>query len=873
MATIKFSEFDAGNINSGGAQIVGLEGGTNKRFTAADLVNGLATVTYVDAQDTNLQNQITQNTNDIANIDIDVGNIELDTSNIEANIVILQGNVVVLEGAVAALENNVSINQGDIVTLQGNIVAIENELANITDLDQQNLSWDGANANLSISNGNNVILQEVLDNASNIASAQLDITNLITNQNAIALNVSNNSSNITIIQGQIADLQANGNIQTLSLDNSSNVLSISGGNTVDFTTVLGNVVGADAQTLSWDQANSNISISGGNTVTLTGLGGGGNYSNANVLALGEAGWAGNIIPSANITYDLGTATNRWKDLYLSNATIYLGEETISINNEGTMVFSGNISAQNIIDETSLIIHGGIINTTQAGTTDGLEWQALDLPGGSPAITTTNMATNGSGILAAGQNGQITYSLNNGDTWQVLNPRIDLSFPTTMSNMRVHYISSLDTFFIAGNQGLYFTTQDFVSFSGQLRANPGAWNGVQGIADNGTNLVLISSSRIVHYIPLADLSNDAGWTSFTNGLSSNSGFLTYNGTRFVIVEYGSNAQSSTDGVTWVNKTATGLSTMRGIAHDETGKLVAVGTYNKFAVSTDDGVTWTTTDISSQVEWGAPTNLGDVAYGDGLWVISGYGIADIQYVSEDLVTWSKIQTNVIGARNISYMSYTGDAFYGQNQDGNYKLEWPAGKQLLLFNSNVIATRADISYAVSSAKASSAQHLSTAWLTITPEHDGSNANANLSSVSHSEIVFNSADTSLDITSNAQPVAKITSGVLVQVHGSWDATAAGSFNWATDEIASHGINTVTRDAAGIYTVEFETPFATNAYTVTTGCGSIDYSGTGASPRTVSVLTRNAANCTVICERTDDAVNEDNLYMSLMVCGVVATQ
>ena len=77
-----------------------------------------------------------------------------------------------------------------------------------------------------------------------------------------------NAGNITVIQGQIADLQANGNIQLLSLDNSSNVLSISAGNSVDFTTVLADVIGSDAQTLSWDSANSNLSISGGNTVTI-----------------------------------------------------------------------------------------------------------------------------------------------------------------------------------------------------------------------------------------------------------------------------------------------------------------------------------------------------------------------------------------------------------------------------------------------------------------------------------------------------------------------------------------------------------------------------------------------------------------------------
>ncbi len=901
MATIKFSEFTAGSITTPGVELVGLDGGSNKRFTASDLVSGLANVSYVDSQDAGLQSQITQNANDIAAIDL--SGLQSNVSTLQGQVTVLEGNIVVLESAVAALENNVTINQNDIVTLRGNIVAIENEVANIADTDAQTLTYDGATANLSISNGNNVVLQEVLDNA----------------------------GNITVIQSQISDLQANGNIQTLSLNNSSNVLSISGGNSVDFTPVLANVTGSGGNPFDQDLNTTdsptfdNLSTTGeldvngtgthtfegtiqftqltnfGGSVGITSIldeddmvsdsaialatqqsikayvdaavvsGGGGNYSNANVQALGEAGWAGNIIPSANVTYDLGSATNAWKDLYLSNATIYLGDQTISVNSQGTMEFSGNISAQNIIDETSLIIHDGVINTTQVGTTDGLEWQAIDLPGHSPAYSTTEMASNGSGILAAGQNGQIAYSLDNGKTWELLNPRNDLGFAFSISNIRIHYISSLDTFFIAGSNGYYFTTQDFVSFSGQLRANPGGWSGIQGVTDNGTNLVVISGSRVVHYIPLADLSNQAGWTSLVNNLSSNSGYITYNGTRFVIIEYGSNAQSSTDGVTWVNKTSTGLNYMRGIAHDETGKIVAVGGDNKIAVSTDDGVTWTTTDISSQVEWKATTKLTDVAYGDGLWIVSGLAAYEIQYVSEDLITWSKIQTNAIGGRDISFMSYTGDAFYGQNQDGNYQVDWPAGKQLLLFNGNVIATRSDISYVVASAKVSSAEHVSTAWLTITPDHDGSNANANVSNVAHSEIVFNSADTSLDISSNAQPVARITSGVLVQVHGSWDASSAGSFSWATDEIASHGINTVTRDAAGIYTVEFETPFATNAYTVTTGCGSTDYSGTGA--RTVSVLTRNAANCTIICERTDDAVNEDNLYMSLMVCGIVATQ
>lgn len=38
--------------------------------------------------------------------------------------------------------------------------------------------------------------------------------------------------------------------------------------------------------------------------------------------------AGNILPDANITYDLGNSTHRFKDLYLANNTIYMGNATI-----------------------------------------------------------------------------------------------------------------------------------------------------------------------------------------------------------------------------------------------------------------------------------------------------------------------------------------------------------------------------------------------------------------------------------------------------------------------------------------------------------------------------------------------------------------
>lgn len=49
----------------------------------------------------------------------------------------------------------------------------------------------------------------------------------------------------------------------------------------------------------------------------------------------------NLEPDVNITYDIGTPTKRYKDLWLSNSTIYLGNTQISANGN-TIQFGGAV---------------------------------------------------------------------------------------------------------------------------------------------------------------------------------------------------------------------------------------------------------------------------------------------------------------------------------------------------------------------------------------------------------------------------------------------------------------------------------------------------------------------------------------------------
>ena len=52
----------------------------------------------------------------------------------------------------------------------------------------------------------------------------------------------------------------------------------------------------------------------------------------------DAGWS--FIPATNIQQDLGSPTNRFRDLYLSGNTIDIGDNTLSIDPEGDLVYNG-----------------------------------------------------------------------------------------------------------------------------------------------------------------------------------------------------------------------------------------------------------------------------------------------------------------------------------------------------------------------------------------------------------------------------------------------------------------------------------------------------------------------------------------------------
>jgi hypothetical protein len=126
--------------------------------------------------------------------------------------------------------------------------------------------------------------------------------------------------------------------------------------------------------------------------------------------------SGSLIPSSNIAYNLGSSSNKWKDLYLSGNSIYLNNTVLSSDSGADLNIKDNSGAyKNInintlqlngagkqitlgIDETGRLTYTNASNVTSfAITTTSVTSANLDT-----SILTVDKGGTGVGTLASGQ---------------------------------------------------------------------------------------------------------------------------------------------------------------------------------------------------------------------------------------------------------------------------------------------------------------------------------------------------------------------------------------------------------------------------------------------------------------------------------------
>ena len=125
------------------------------------------------------------------------------------------------------------------------------------------------------------------------------------------------------------NLDVNGGVKTLTLTAGSILSTNASASNLSVTNVTASTVVASNIT------SGNVSVSNMVAANITS-----SHLAVTNLSFTNMTISSSLIPSANVTYDLGTPTQRWKDLYLSGNTIHLGDSvSISASTSGNVVIS------------------------------------------------------------------------------------------------------------------------------------------------------------------------------------------------------------------------------------------------------------------------------------------------------------------------------------------------------------------------------------------------------------------------------------------------------------------------------------------------------------------------------------------------------
>lgn len=279
------------------------------------------------------------------------------------------------------LYGNVGLRASEISSLNANLVA-----ANLTIVSlESNAATQATILNTLVSNAatqavtinslvSNAAAQAVILNTlqSNAASQETTILSLYSNAAAQAVSVAELSSNISSLLSNAATqaaaintLTANAATQAVSVDTlianaatqatAINTLTANAATqaaAIDTLNANSATQASAIDTLNANSATQAVSIDTltANAATQTVLI---NSINANIvavnLALGNVGSnlesiSSNLIPSANITYSLGSQLKQWKDLWVSSNTIYIGGTAVTVQNGNLLVGGSQVGA-------------------------------------------------------------------------------------------------------------------------------------------------------------------------------------------------------------------------------------------------------------------------------------------------------------------------------------------------------------------------------------------------------------------------------------------------------------------------------------------------------------------------------------------------
>ena len=121
--------------------------------------------------------------------------------------------------------------------------------------------------------------------------------------------------------------------------------------------------------------------------------------NGDTAAAVNINLTGSLIPQTDVTQDLGSPTNRWRDLYLSSGSLLIGPTTVSTNDSGDLTITDSTSSEpvNIVTGTVIISSGSTAITMSVDENGNLS--TIDNTGNPPSYIDMNATGSFSGSFA------------------------------------------------------------------------------------------------------------------------------------------------------------------------------------------------------------------------------------------------------------------------------------------------------------------------------------------------------------------------------------------------------------------------------------------------------------------------------------------
>ena len=361
-------------------------------------------------------------------------------------------------------------------------------------------------------------------------------------------------------------------IVTASFDDSTNIMTFTKGNgdtfTVNIPDISGSLPTSTGSLLVTASAAGNVVTftKGDNstffiTIATGSINTGGFAITGSNTFIGTQTFSGSLIPAGSGSYDLGSLTNPWRELYVSSASVKLvndnGEvvSSISSTNEGDVIIStgaGNVNINYFADSASLAITGSntflgdqIIDPAFKLVTDSIITnQSAPLTVDVTNVTLANSAEQGVIEVHMGSNDQFFLDEANGVTKIKDRLRVESDDTSFRANFNASD-GTFDVFNLNGNEpggpDVAFTVESAFNIL-KLKSNDA---GVH-LTDNTTDFlsVLTDSATISAAYPINSVNGFTGSLEGTASFALTASYALNVGT-------GSNGSSGTSGTSGAN----------------------------------------------------------------------------------------------------------------------------------------------------------------------------------------------------------------------------------------------------------------------------------------------------------------------------------